>query len=215
MYPHMYPKEILGDNLSTYLLYCQSVLGHDEAQPTNIVSSWITRHTLGRTQEKPASAFVRHAISSKKVVKPVHAHLKNQVLQKSLSHREIIERDSIPTPLSKLEQNRVVDLMNRIYGGVVTQSPYIETYADLDTFVRSVYNSPNLQTVRIGTLISFLSNHCRPLMDIARLSHNTLRRLIRRAAPPEATRRGRGCRRDLENLAIFLNQKMGLVALGI
>lgn len=211
--------------MDSYLEHCRKVLSDTLVTSTyedldnhiNAVRDvlMIDRKVLGRTKEKPASAFIRLALEERMNIKPQHDSLRGRILKKGLQHPNVIERDQDTSPLSKFEKEYFTSLLNRIYGACVTQQPYLPAYEDLKNFVIDVFKRPVLSNIHVGTIISFLSNHCRSLFTMAKLDPNTSRKVIKQVAPERASRRGRGSPIDKQLLADFVQEHYGLSPAGI
>lgn len=173
------------------------------------------KYFLQKFCEKPASTFVRYALEQHINIKPQHKNVREQILEKGLVHPDVIERDLDPSQLRKLEEKHFISLLNRIYGACVTQQPYLPAYEELKKFVLDLFKRPALSNIHVGTIISFLSGHCRSLFTMAKLDPNTSRKVIKQVAPERASRRGRGSSTDKQLLAKFVQEHYGLTPIGI
>ena len=175
----------------------------------------IHRKKLGKTKEKPASAYIRIALEKRINIKPQHKNLRESILEKGLTHTDVTKRDKNSMPLVELEKKHFINLLNRIYGACVTQQPYLPAYEDLKKFVVDVFKQPALLNIHVGTIVSFLSNHCRSFFTMAKLDPNTSRKVIKQVAPQQASRRGRGSPTDKQQLAKFVQEHYGFAPIGI
>lgn len=168
-----------------------------------------------RISLKPVSKFVRLVLKEKITQKPALTELKNQILNRCLEHKDVKERNSTPSPLSIYEQKHFKSLVERIIGGCMVQAPYLPTIKKAEELTTIIFSIPELSHLRIGTIACFLINSCRSFLDIARLSSNTLRKVMKKLAPESATRRGRSNPSDMQLLKDFIFTQFNERPIGI
>lgn len=178
------------------------------------INTWdVLLNRLGKTQEKPASAFIRLALNASINIKPHHETLRSTILNRALVHNHVVNRDKIADPLATLEKEYFIGLLNRIYGACVTQSVYEPTYEDLKVFTNRIFNNPELSHIRVGCIVDFLADKCQKILTFSRLAKNTIRKIIKSHSPLQASRRGRGKDADKDMLRQFVIDEFGLIPL--
>ena len=155
---------------------------------------------------KPASDFIALVLSSSNLVNIKHTQVKPQVLSLALNHPDVIHRDRLHYPLTQIEEKMYISLIQRIYGGCITQMPFVPSINDAKQFAKAVYRQKELSHIRVGTLINFIIDNWKLISSMAALSLNTLRKIANSIAPKTAFRKGRSNPSDKSLLLNFAQQ---------
>ncbi|HCE3287769.1 hypothetical protein [Vibrio parahaemolyticus] len=139
----------------------------------------------------PASTLVREALKQKIKKNPTLELIEQKVIQCLSENADIQARDKENSPLNKYEEKFFMVLLERIIGGCSSPKSLLPAIKKVKQFCKSLYEDKQFASLRVGAIISTLKDHFHYKLEMARLSHNTLRKIITEYAPISAFRKGR------------------------
>lgn len=148
----------------------------------------------------PASHYVRETLKDKIAKRPDLAKMEDTVLDRILQHDDVQERDRQEIPLNDIEKKHFKTTLDRVIGGCCSPNSHLPAIKEAEEFVTAIYKKEECKQLRLGTIISFLQNYCLGLLNFARFSHNTLRKIMKSVSPLTASKRGRGNPNELHLL---------------